>query len=309
MIRGGIHDHVGGGFHRYAVDNEWAVPHFEKMLYNQALVAAALRKAYELTGRRRYADALRKTLDFVLARMTVSGGAFASAFDAETDGHEGLFYVWTRDEIEKVLGADAPFAIQAFGITDEGNLEGRNTVRLVEEPEDLAEAMKLKPAEFQERLARVLKKLKSVRDKRKPLRRDDKVLTGWNAMMIRAMAQSGRTLNEPRYVDAAVKAQQVIMSRLGGEAGALKRSYFEGKAELPATQTDYALTGLALVALADITGDTAWLDHAGKLAKAMIARFEDKNCGRLLPDRSRNGLHAHEGDQRRDAAVRERRGA
>jgi len=283
IIRGAIHDHVGGGFHRYATDNAWAIPHFEKMLYNQALIGRALLKAHQLTGFGRYGRALRKTLDFVLSDMTTNEGAFLSAFDAETDGVEGIYYLWTEAEIDAALGVDAAFAKAVFSVSADGNHDGRNTLRMEQSSEDLAASLKISMGEFETRRKRVLGKLKEIRGKRKRLRRDEKVLTGWNALMIRVLADAGVILNEPRYRKAAIRAQSVLMNKLGGATGQLKRSLFDGNSSLDAVQSDYALVSLSSVALFDATGERRWLQHAERLARVMVARFGDaKNGGHFL---------------------------
>lgn len=279
IVRGGIHDQLGGGFHRYAVDNAWAVPHFEKMLYNQALLVRALVRAYELTGLAHYAVAARSTLDFVLKRMKTTEGGFASAFDAETDGKEGVFYLWTVKQVEQALGGDADFAKAVFGITAEGNHEGSNTLRLTAPALELADQLQMPTAEFEKRLAALRAKLRDARDQRQALKRDDKILTGWNAMMVRALAEAAIVLKEPRYHAAATDVQATIMDKLGGRAGSLKRSLYDGAASVPATQSDYAFLGLSAVALFDLTGDHKWLEDAKMLARRMVELFEDKENG------------------------------
>jgi uncharacterized protein len=290
MIRGGIYDHVAGGFHRYATDNAWAIPHFEKMLYNQALIVRALLRAYELTGYRRYGDAARASLDFVLTQMTTPAGGFASAFDAETDGHEGLYYLWTKKEFDAALGSDAAFGAAVFGITAEGNHEGRNTLRLAAPRPELASAQKLTLQAFDQRLSQVVAKLSAARSKRQPLIRDDKVVTGWNALMVRALAEASAVFGEKRYADAAVRGQTFIMEKLGGANGALKRSYFEGKASLDATQSDYAFAALSALAVHDVTGNKRWLVDAERLAEKMHELFHDKAAGGLFLTRQDTGF-------------------
>jgi uncharacterized protein YyaL (SSP411 family) len=290
MIRGGIHDHIAGGFHRYATDNAWAIPHFEKMLYNQALMTRALLKAHELTGYQRYSDAARSTLDFVLTQMVTPAGAFASAFDAETDGHEGLYYLWTKKEFDAALGPDATFAATVFNITAEGNHEGRNTLRLAASRLELASAHKMTLQTFDQRLSQSIKKLSVARRKRKPLIRDDKVLTGWNALMVRALAEASIVLGEKRYAEAAVRGQAFMMEKLGGANSALKRSYFAEKASLDATQADYAFAALSALALHDVTGDKRWLVDAERIAEKMYELFIDKAAGGLFLTRQDTGF-------------------
>ncbi len=290
MIRGGIHDHVTGGFHRYATDNAWAIPHFEKMLYNQALITRALVKAYALTGHRRYSDAARATLDFVLKHMVTAAGGLASAFDAETDGHEGLYYLWTDKAFKAALGADSKFAAAVYGVTADGNHEGRNTLRLVAPLAELAAAQKMTPLLFARRLRQVTDKLAMARAKRKPLIRDDKILTGWNALMVRALAEAAVALNEPRYEQVAVRVQTFIMAKLGGTSGGLKRSYFDGTSSLEATQADYAFVGLGALALYDMTRNKRWLSDAERLAEKMVGLFADEAEGGLFLTRGKTGF-------------------
>lgn len=290
MVRGGIHDHVAGGFHRYATDNAWAIPHFEKMLYNQALISRALLKAYSLTGRRRYADAARRALDFVLKHMTTPAGGLASAFDAETDGKEGLYYLWTKEAFEAALGEDAGFGAAVFGVTPEGNHEGRNTLRLVEPVAELAAQQKITVATLSSRIQKVTKKLAAARSKRKPLIRDNKVLTGWNALMVRALAEAAIVLRVPRYAESALRIQTFIMEKLGGENDVLKRSYFDGAPSLVATQADYAFVGLAALGLYDVTRDKRWLNDAERLAEKMHGLFADRANGGLFLTTHKTGF-------------------
>ncbi|MGI9477162.1 MAG: DUF255 domain-containing protein [Hyphomicrobiaceae bacterium] len=290
MIRGGIHDHVAGGFHRYATDNAWAIPHFEKMLYNQALTTRALLKAYELTGERRYAEAARAALDFVLRDMMTAAGGLASAFDAETDGKEGLFYMWSDAAFKAALGADAAFGAAIFGVTGDGNHEGLNTLRLVAPVGELAAAQKMTRDAFEKRYGQVLAKLGKARATRKPLIRDDKIVAGWNALMVRVLARASVVLDEPRYRAAALRVQTFINDKLGGANGDLKRAYYDGAASLEATQTDYAFSALSALALYDVTRDKQWLANAARLAEKMVERFADKTAGGLFLTRTATGF-------------------
>ncbi len=285
MLNGGIQDHVGGGFHRYAVDNAWRIPHFEKMLYNQALIGTALVRAYALTGAQRFARAARRTFDFVLREMTAPEGGFYAAFDADSldakgVSHEGYFYTWTREEVEKALGAeDAAFAIKAFGITEEGNFEGRNVLHFPDQPAKLAASLSMSLKDFEARVAKVRKALDKARRARKLPHLDKKVVAAWNGAMISALAEASEALGEPRYRRAALKAARFLLERMGGAEGVLFRSHFEGKASTTATQQDYAFTALAMIDLFDITGERAWLARAEGLVKTMLARFYDQEGG------------------------------
>jgi len=279
IIRGGIHDHVAGGFHRYATDNAWAVPHFEKMLYNQAQLGQVLIHSYLLVGRQSYADAARKTFDFVLRDMTTFEGGFASAFDAETNGKEGLFYLWSKADIEAAAGTDANFAIQVFGITEEGNHEGLNTLRLSAPVAELAATGGLTVAAFEEKLKRVLTKLGEARAKRPVLRRDDKVIADWNAAMIRTLAEASVVLDEPRYLEAAERAMNLLVDKLGAGGADMQRAYFEQRTGLAASQLDHALVGLAAIELFDVTNNEKWRDLAKRSAGILIDTFADAEGG------------------------------
>ncbi|MBU1210847.1 MAG: DUF255 domain-containing protein [Alphaproteobacteria bacterium] len=279
MVRGGIHDHVGGGFHRYAVDNDWAVPHFEKMLYNQAMIGRLLVQAYEYTGRQHYRDAARKTLDFVITEMTTDDGGFASAFDAETDGKEGLYYLWSKADFDAALMSAADFGAAVFGVTEDGNHEGLNTLRLAAPIEELAVASGLDSAAFQVKLDGVLGKLRSARDKRPKLLRDDKVIADWNAAMIRTLAEASIAFSEKRYVEAAEKAMGLLIDKLGAGTAGMQRSYFENSTGLPATQADHAWVGLAALALYDVTNEKRWLELSATSAVLIIENFADPNAG------------------------------
>ncbi|MBU2583073.1 MAG: DUF255 domain-containing protein [Alphaproteobacteria bacterium] len=279
IVRGGIHDHVGGGFHRYAVDNDWAVPHFEKMLYNQALIGRLLVKAYELTGKRQYADAARSALDFVLSDMTTAEGGFASAFDAETDGKEGIYYLWSKADFDAALGGEAEFAAKVLGVSEKGNHEGVNTLRLIAPVAEMAAASGLDVAGFNDRLEGIFGKLREARVKRPKLLRDDKVIADWNAAMILTLAEASAVFDEPRYLAAAETAMGLLTGKLGAGTAAMKRSHFEQVTGLEATQADHAGVGLAALALHDATGEKRWLELASGSAKVLIERFADAATG------------------------------
>ena len=204
MAAGGIYDHLGGGFARYSVDARWLVPHFEKMLYDNALLSSAYLDAYLVTGDANYARVLRETLNYVIRDMTDPAGGFYSTEDADSEGHEGLFYVWTPDEIEAVLGEErgATFG-RVYDVSDVGNFEGRNILNLPKTLEQCASILRREPHELAAELAESREKLFAVREKRVRPGRDDKVIVAWNGLMIDAMARAGAALNEPEYVITA----------------------------------------------------------------------------------------------------------
>ena len=280
MLDGGIQDHAAGGFHRYATDAKWLVPHFEKMLYNQALITQALVRTYALTGNERLANGARRALDYVLDDMTSPQGGFYSARDADSEGEEGIFYVWTEEQIEEALGEkDAEFAITAFGITLEGNFESGTTVlHFPGSVEKLAKKLGVNEAEFNVRIDKIRKKLTAVRSKREAPHRDEKVVTAWNGMMIETFARAAETLRDKRYEKAAVNAGAFMWEKMRVD-GALKRAFFEGKAELDAQQEDYAFGALGFIALYDLTGDKTWLERAESFIAKMVKDFRDEKAG------------------------------
>ncbi len=289
ILNGGIQDQAGGGFHRYSVDPRWLVPHFEKMLYNQALLTKALVRAYRLTGNERFAAAIRRTLDYVLADMTAPDGGFYSARDADSGEEEGTFYVWNNEQLEQALSADdAAFAETVFGVTLEGNFEGGATVlHFAKPPDKLAKQLGMNRAEFDARVDDIRDKLAKARASREAPLRDEKVVTSWNGMMIMAFAEAAAELDEPRYRDAAVKAGAFMWERLRVD-GELKRTYFEGKAELQGQQEDHAFGALGFIALHDLTGDKTWLSHAETLIAEMVKKFRDEEAGDYFMTASAN---------------------
>ncbi|MEX1344670.1 MAG: thioredoxin domain-containing protein, partial [Candidatus Limnocylindrales bacterium] len=215
MAAGGIYDHLGGGFARYSTDARWLVPHFEKMLYDNALLARAYTHAAELTGDPQYAYVARETLDFVAHEMRVPpAGAFAASLDADTEGVEGATYTWDAAEIREILGHDAPLFESAYGVTEEGNWEGRTILTRTRDDTDLAVEHELPRDEIAEELAKARTELLRARDERPQPARDDKVLTAWNGLMIGAFADAGRALGEPAFVRIATEAADFILAEL-----------------------------------------------------------------------------------------------
>lgn len=280
ILNGGITDHVGGGFHRYAVDRKWVVPHFEKMLYNQALLTLALVRAHRLTGDRRFASGARRTLDYVLEDLTGPNGGFYSARDADSEGEEGTFYVWTEEQIDKALNSeDATFAKKAFGVTFEGNFENGTTVlNFSRMPERIAQDMGLSEKEFDARIAGIARQLAKVRSAREAPHRDEKILTAWNGMMIAAFAEAAGVLGDPKYKDAALAAAGFIWEHMQKD-GKISRTWFEGKVSLDGSQEDYAFLANGFIALFDLTGDRAWLQRAETLVATMVEAFRDEQAG------------------------------
>jgi uncharacterized protein YyaL (SSP411 family) len=233
-----------------------------------------------MTGTARYAHAARRTLDYVLADMTGEHGGFYSARDADSGGHEGTFYVWRPEQLEKVLSAeDAKFAAKIFGVDLLGNFEGQTTIlHLTQTPAEWARELKTTEAAFTERLDKIREKLARARAWREEPLRDEKSITAWNGLMIETFAKAAAVRGDARYRKAAEDAATFVWEKLEGKAG-LKRSWFEGKASLEGQQEDYAFAALGHVALYDLTGETSWLERAEKLTRDMITKFLDKEAG------------------------------
>jgi len=285
MAAGGIYDHVGGGFHRYSTDAQWRVPHFEKMLYNQAQLTVAYIRAYETTGDPAFADVVRGTLRYVDEMMTGPDGQFYSALDAETDAVEGAYYVWNRSGIRNILDSEEmEFFDEIFALGDVPEFPGHKHpdggVLYMRKPiTDLADDLGRPYQEIRRNLDALLRKLKNVRDKRKLPRLDDKVIVAWNGLMIRAYAEAGEALDEPSYIESAEQAARFILDHLRDPDGRLLRIWRDGDVVQPAFHEDYAFLIRGLLALHHATGDAAWLDHAVELARSADEKFWDSEDG------------------------------
>ena len=266
MASGGMYDQIGGGFARYSVDRFWLVPHFEKMLYDNALLARAYLHAWQVTGEPLFERVCRETLDWALAELRQEEGAFASALDADAEGVEGKFTVWTLDEVRAVLGDElGAEAIEHFGMTEGGNFEGRNIpVRATPDPPHREE---------------LRKRLYEARAKRVWPGLDDKRLTGWNALMVSALADAGAVLDEPLYRDAAVQCADFLVTRMRDDEGRLLRTYNRGQARLRAVLEDHAFLLEALLTLYEATFDPRWFAEAQALADTILERFHDPENG------------------------------
>jgi uncharacterized protein YyaL (SSP411 family) len=282
MARGGIRDHLAGGYHRYSTNRDWTVPHFEKMLYDNAQLASAHVLAFEITHDPRWRREADDTFTFVARTMTAPEGGFYSALDAETDGDEGAYYVWTRAEVQRVLGdgADTNAFLQVYGLDREPNFEkGRS---ILWEPRPLAEqaaALQTTPEALESRLAPLRARLLAARDRRPAPLRDDKILTAWNGLMIAAYADGFRVFQDPHYRQAAEKAADFLLAKLRTPEGRLLRTYRAGQAKLPAYLEDYAFLAHGLLRLHAATGDARRLDQARALTDRMINDFLDKQRG------------------------------
>ena len=279
MAAGGLHDQLGGGFHRYSVDAQWLVPHFEKMLNDNALLASAYLAAWQVTGQPRYRQVAMDTLDYVLRDMTAPDGGFYSAQDADSEGEEGRFYVWTRDEILEQLGAvEGGLFCRFYGVDAGDNFAGRSILHVPRAIEQAAQLEQLAAAGLERRLDGLRAKLLAVRARRAHPNRDEKVLTGWNALMISALVRAGRAFDEPRYSAAAGKAADFILTQLCAD-GRLLHAYCAGRLGQLAFLDDHALFINALLDLYETTGEPRRAAAADEFTKQMLALFRDEKAG------------------------------
>jgi uncharacterized protein YyaL (SSP411 family) len=277
MAAGGIYDQAGGGFHRYSVDASWQVPHFEKMLYNQAWLGRAYLEAARLTGRAEFERIVREILGYVLRDMTSPEGAFYTAEDADSEGEEGVFYAWTPGELVQVLGEeDAGLLGTFYGVTEQGNFEhGLSNLRVSVDAGSFAAAHEMSVDQWRARLEGMHGKLLVVRARRERPLRDDKVLAGWSGMMIGTFARAGLILDEPEYVEAARRAADYVLTTNRDPEGNLLRASRAGKARIGAFQEDYAYFVDGLLELYRASGEERWLQQARTLADTMIDLFYD----------------------------------
>ena len=291
MARGGIRDHLAGGFHRYSVDRRWLVPHFEKMLYDNALLAPAYFRAYQLTGEVELLDVAVETLDYLLADMRTPDGAFYAARDADSEGEEGAYYVWDRDEVDEVLDPeDARIFRLCYDVSSAGNFEGKNILNLPHDLEGVARNEELTPRELSALLARCRARLLEVRDERVPPQRDSKVLAGWNGLTLRALAEVGAALADidgrretsERYLQAAREGVAFLLQALRPDGRLLHQLPAEGDRHIPAFLDDVAAMGHACLSLHEATLEARWLEDGVALAREVEERFRDETSGLLF---------------------------
>jgi hypothetical protein len=297
MAQGGLYDQLGGGFHRYSVDDQWLVPHFEKMLYDNALLAVCYLEGWQVTGNAAYAQVVRETLDYVVRDMTAPEGGFYSAEDADSDGDEGSFYVWTPAEIQKILGADRAAAFcYLYDVTEGGNFEGRN---VLSRPRTLAQAAQILNRSVENLGGEVeedRRRLLAARSGRVRPGRDDKVLVSWNGLMIDAFARAGAVLGVPQYLDVAAKAADFLLTHLRRPNGQLLHYWRRGKAAGNGYVDDYASLANALVTLYETRFEERWIDAAAWLADEILRRFADPEKGGFFYTEAGDGLLARKKD-------------
>jgi uncharacterized protein YyaL (SSP411 family)/aryl-alcohol dehydrogenase-like predicted oxidoreductase len=281
MARGGLYDHVGGGFARYSTDRQWLVPHFEKMLYDNALLARVYLEGFQVTGQQFYRQVATETLDYVLREMTAAEGGFYSSTDADSEGEEGKFFVWTPEEIADILGEkDARLFNTYYDITAGGNWEGKNIPNTPRSLYDVAREFGLEADELLNRLVGLRDRVYEARSRRVRPGLDDKILTAWNGLMIGAMANGSRVLGEARYLEGAREAADFVLGTLRRDDGALLRTYREGKAHLNAYLEDYAFLADGLIDLYEAGGDAPYLRHAERLVERILTDFGENESSR-----------------------------
>jgi uncharacterized protein YyaL (SSP411 family) len=283
MAAGGMRDHLGGGFHRYSVDARWLVPHFEKMLYDNALLARAYLDGYRLTASKDLREVAEHTLDYLATDMRSSEGGFYSARDADSEGVEGAFYVWTPDEVREALSAstdvsDTELFERAYDVSPGGNFEGQNILHLPHDLTAVAQSVKMSESDLRERLRVARATLLQARERREEPFRDEKILVSWNGMAIRAFAEAGATLGRWDYVDIATEAADFVWTELrpGGE---LQHVFKDGESKIPAFLEDFAALGNALLSLHAATLDPRWLTATRTLCEDIVGRFLNSEDG------------------------------
>jgi uncharacterized protein len=283
MADGGIRDHLAGGFHRYSTDDHWRLPHFEKMLYDNARLASIYADAARATGNDRYGEIAEETCDWVLAELADPSGAFRSALDADSEQQEGAYYQWTHEDITAALGDQADLFIRAYGIVEEGNVRdeatgrttGLNVLYRAVSTEELAREEACSQEDIDTRLAAARDALRAKRGERTAPAVDDKVLTAWNGLMIGALAKVGTQRNREDFIEAARNAARLIRDELTDQDGRISRVFRRGRSEGPAFLDDHAYLARGMLALHAVDGDAMWLSEAQRLTDAMLTRYAD----------------------------------
>ena len=279
MAYGGMYDQVGGGFHRYSTDAYWLVPHFEKMLYDNALLARLYLHAWQVTGNVLYRRITEETLDYVIREMTDPSGGFYSAQDADSEGVEGKFFVWTPAELRSLLGDDADLVMGYYGVTEGGNFEGANILNMSRPPADYATQRGVSDDALMDAVQRARSILLEAREQRVHPLLDDKVLTSWNGLMLRSFAEAGAALGRRDYLDAARRNAGFLLDNMRDADGRVLRTWRNGQAKLLGYLEDYSCLADGLVSLHEATLEPRWLQEAVAVADGMIALFWDDQAG------------------------------
>jgi uncharacterized protein YyaL (SSP411 family) len=278
MAAGGIYDQLGGGFHRYSTDQQWLVPHFEKTLYDNSLLVVAYLEAYQVSRREDFARVVRESLNYVMREMTAPEGAFYSATDADSEGEEGKFFLWTPAEIEKIVGPYAKLVNAYYGVTAQGSFAGKAVLHVNHSVTDLAKEFNLSVEQVQQQLSDARAKLFAARQQRVPPHTDTKVIVSWNGLMISAFARAALVLNDPVYAQKAQRAVEFVLAKMkNGER--LYRSALDGAASQVAYLDDYAFLAAGLLDLYEATFNPQWLREAISLHKVLELHFWDAQGG------------------------------
>lgn len=289
MANGGIYDHVGGGFARYATDETWHIPHFEKMLFDNAQLVSLYSHAYQLTKNELYKEVVLETLEFIKREMTSPGGGFYSSLDADSEGEEGKYYSWQIGELKKILGNEADFIIDYFNVTDSGNWEeGKNVLFVNKEIEEVAKKHGISTTEAKQKVITAKEKLLTAREKRIKPALDDKQLTSWNAMMIKAYVDAYRVFGKQEYLEAGLKNASFLIQHAVNNDNSLTRNFKDGKSSISGFLDDYALVIEAYISLYQATFDEKWLYYAEQMMDYTIESFYDDK-DHLFFYRSRSG--------------------
>ncbi|HEV7706535.1 MAG TPA: thioredoxin domain-containing protein [Gemmatimonadaceae bacterium] len=278
MARGGIYDQVGGGFHRYSVDDRWLVPHFEKMLYDNALLSRLGVHLWQVTGDAEIARVTRETFDWALREMAAPNGGFYSSLDADSEGHEGKFYVWSAAEIDATLGANASAMRELWGVSANGNFEGKNILNVPRPPADVATKLGIAIEALESRAAEARAALYAVREARVHPARDDKILAAWNGLMVRALADGARAFDDARWRAEAVRHGEFLFRELVRD-GRVMRVHKDGVTKGAGFLEDYAAVALAALSLYELTLDSTWLDRAREIGDSMVRWFWSDEIG------------------------------
>lgn len=279
MVQGGIYDQVGGGFARYSTDAEWLAPHFEKMLYDNALLVIVLCEAYQVTQKPLYKRAIEQTLAFVEKELTDKNGGFYSALDADSEGVEGKFYTWSKAEIEAVLGKDAAVFCEFFDVTEQGNWEHQNILNIRVDLETFAEQKNIPATELLAKLDECREKLYTYRQKRVAPALDDKILLGWNALMSIALCKAFGSTGNEKYKQLAVRNIDFIVNNFSSAGGTLHHTFKNGVAKYPAFLDDYTYLIQALLCLQEVTGDSGYLYKARSFTELVLDNFSESDTG------------------------------
>ncbi len=279
IANGGIYDHLGGGFARYSTDNKWKVPHFEKMLYDNGQLVSLYSEAYQVTKNELYKNVVYETLEFISRELTSPEGVFYSSLDADSEGEEGKYYVWGKEDIDNILGDDAAILNSYYSVTDDGNWEEKNILHITSKLQDILSKYNVTEEKFKEMLKVGKDKLFAERTKRIMPGLDDKGLTAWNALMLKGYIDAYKVFDEPEFLNIALKNANFLLENIRRKDGGLNRNYKDGKAVINGFLDDYSFTIEAFISLYQATFDEKWLTESKALADYVLSHFYDQEAG------------------------------